>query len=182
MKTLITNLRGQCLFNISMETQPEGLISLHYGKHHKTDLESYLKGGEIRIETEDPLEAFQKISEIIKGAKIHGKVFVAYGTGDIGPILNLAANQEGVDGLYTCFGEKVVRFPPLKLEISQTRLKIMKLLSKGDANALEIGNQIGISRAMVYKHLNGLIDLGLVKRSTAMEKYGITQAGMLAII
>ncbi len=181
MKTLITNLRGQCLFNVSMETQPEGLISLHYGKHRKTELDSLLKGGEIRIETEDPHEALNRILEIIRGAKIHGDVYVAYGSGGIGPLLNFAANYEGVKGIFTCFGEKVVRLPPLQLKISGTRLKIMKILKRNDSTAVEIGKEVGISRAMVYKHLNGLIDMGLVKRSDSMEKYSISDAGMLAM-
>ncbi|NYB51893.1 MAG: winged helix-turn-helix transcriptional regulator [Methanobacteriaceae archaeon] len=181
MKTLITNLRGQCLFNVSMKTQPEGLISLHYGKHRKTELDSFLKGGEIRIDTEDPHDALNRILEIIRGAKIHGDVYVAYGSGDIGPLLNFAANKEGVKGILTCFGEKVVQLPPLQLKISETRLKIMKILNNKDLTAVEIGKKVEISRAMVYKHLNGLIEMGLVKRSTSMEKYSITSAGKLAL-
>ncbi len=181
MKTLITNLRGQCLFNVSMKTQTEGLISLHYGKHRKTELDSFLKGGEIRIDTEDPHDALNRILEIIRGAKIHGDVYVAYGSGDIGPLLNFAANKEGVEGIFTCFGEKVIRLPLLQLKISETRLKIMKLLTSKDLTAVQIGKEVGISRAMVYKHLNGLIEMGMVKRSNSMEKYSITNAGTLAM-
>ena len=181
MKTMITNLRGQCLFNVSMKTQPDGLIVLHYGKHRKTELDSFLKGGEIRIDTEDPQEALNRIMEIIRGAKIHGDVYVAYGSGDIGPLLNFAANKEEVAGIFTCFGEKVVQLPPFELKISKTRLKIMKMLTRNDFTAVEIGKEVGISRAMVYKHLNGLIKAGMVKRSHSMEKYGITDAGVLAM-
>lgn len=182
MKTLITNLRGQCLFNVSMKTQPEGLISLHYGKHRKTELDALLKGGEIKIDAEDPQDALNRILDIIRGAKIHGDVYVAYGAGGIGPLLNFAANYEGVTGIFTCLGEKVIRLPPLQLKISETRLKILKLLTYGDMNAAEIGKKVEISRAMVYKHLNGLIDMGLVKRSHSLEKYSITDAGMLAML
>jgi CRISPR-associated protein Csa3 len=182
MKTLITNLRGQCLFNVSMETQPDGLISLYHGKYRKTELDSFLKGGEIQINAEKPQGALTRILEIIRGAKIHGDVYVAYGAGDIGPLLNFAANQEGVDGIFSCYHEKVVRFPPLQLKISKTRLKIMKLLAQKDLTAIEIGEEVEISRAMVYKHLNGLIEMGMVKRSESMEKYSMTNAGMLALI
>lgn len=48
--------------------------------------------------------------------------------------------------------------------------------------AIEIGEEVEISRAMVYKHLNGLIERGMVKRSESMEKYSITNAGMLALV
>ena len=154
---------------------------MNYGKHRKTDLDSLLKGGEIRIDTEDPYDALTRILDIIRGAKIHGDVFVAYGTGGIGPLLNFAANREGVAGIFTCFGEKVVRLPPLQLKISETKLRILKLLTLGDFNAVEIGKKVEISRAMVYKHLNGLIEMGMVKRSDSMEKYSITDAGMLSM-
>jgi Transcriptional regulator len=57
----------------------------------------------------------------------------------------------------------------------------MKILTQKDFTAVEIGREVGISRAMVYKHLNGLIDRGLVKRSSSMEKYSITDAGKMAM-
>jgi DNA-binding transcriptional ArsR family regulator len=164
-----------------MKTQPEGLIILQEGTRKKTDLDTFLKGGEIVIPTDDLFDASEKISEIIKGAQKHGNVLVAFGGGKIGPILSFIANKNDVNGIFTCFGEEIVRLPPLKLDISETRLKIISLLVKKDANAVEIGQKIGISRAMVYKHLNGLIDLGLVKKSPHMEKYAITKAGRLVI-
>ncbi|MEG3224222.1 MAG: transcriptional regulator [Methanobacteriales archaeon Met13] len=182
MKTLITNLRGRCLFNASMKTQSEGMISLHDSKKQKTELDSFLKGGEIVIESEDEFESCQKIAEIIKGAQKHGRVLVAFGSGDIGPLLNFVANREGVDEIFTCYGEKIVRLPVLKLDLSKTRRKIMTHLSEKDLSAVEIGNLVEISRPMTYKHLNGLIDMGLVKKSSRLEKYSITPAGRLAIV
>jgi biotin operon repressor len=181
MKTLISNLKGQCLFNASMKTQPDGLIILQEGTRRKTDLDSFLKGGEIVIETDNLFVASEKITEIINGAQKHGEVLVAFGGGKIGPILSFVANRDGANGIYTCFGEEIVRLPPLKLDISDTRLKIISFLSKKDSNAVEIGQKIGISRAMVYKHLNGLIEIGLVKKSPHMEKYAITKAGKMVI-
>lgn len=182
LKTLITNLRGQCLFDASVKTGADALISIHEGRYRRNDLDSFLKGGEILIENETPQEACEKILGIIKGAKIHGEVFVAAGSGVIGPFLTFVANLEGVDGLYFCYNDKVIRIPPLKLDISKRRLNILDILSKGDSSAIEIGENLGISRAMVYKHLNRLIDMGLVKRSHLYEKYSITKAGNLAII
>jgi hypothetical protein len=112
MKTLITNLRGQCLFNVSMKTQPEGLINLHYGKHRKTELDTLLKGGEIRIDTEDPQDALNRILDIIRGAKIHGDVYVAYGAGGIGPLLNFAANEKELTEFSHALGRKWLDYHP----------------------------------------------------------------------
>ena len=181
MKTLITNLRGQCLFNASMKTQPDGLISLHDNKKQKTELESFLKGGEIIIESEDMLESCQKIADVINGAQKHGKVLVAFGSGEIGPLLNFVANLEEVDELYTCYGKKIIRLPILKMDLSQTRLRILELLSEQELKAVELGKIIGISRPMAYKHLKVLINGGLVKKSSRMERYAITKTGRLTI-
>lgn len=182
MKTLISNLRGQCLFDASVKIQADGIISLHEGTYRRTDLDSFLKGGEILIETDNPKEACQRILEVIKGAKKHGEVFVAISNGGLGSLINFIANREGVDGMFTCYKDKIIRIPLLKLDISKSKLKIIELLHREDVTAAEIGEKIGISRAMVYKHLNGLIEMGLVKRSHLFEKYSITESGILAII
>ena len=182
MRTLITNLKGQCLFNASMKTQAEGVIILS-GKHHrKTELDKFIKGGEIVIETEDPLLICKRISEIIKGAKKHGEIFIAFGGDGLGSLLNFVANKEGVNAILSCYNDKIIRLPGLKLDISKTRQKIMEFLSYEDLTAAEIGKKSDISRAMVYKHLAGLMDRGLVEKSKYFEKYAITQAGMMAII
>ena len=181
MKTLISNLRGQCLFNASMKTQPDGLISLHDNKKQKTELESFLKGGEIIIDSEDILESCQRIADVIRGAQKHGRVLVAFGSGEIGPLLNFVANLEEVDELYTCYGKQIIRLPILKMDLSPTRVKILELLSEEELKAAEIGKNIGISRPMAYKHLKVLIDSGLVKKSSRMERYIITKTGRLTI-
>lgn len=182
MRTLISNLRGQCLFDASVKIQADGIISLHDGKVRRTEIDAFLKGGEIIIETDNPKEACQRISDVIKGAKKHGEVFVASNSGGIGSLISFVANRDGVDGFYTCYKDKIIRIPPLKLDLSKSKLNIIKLLYLEDLTAVELGEKIGISRAMVYKHLNGLIDMGLVKRSNLFEKYTITKAGVLAII
>lgn len=182
MKTLISNLRGQCLFDASVKTQADGIISLHEGKYHRTEIDSFLKGGEILLETDDARVACERISEVINGAKKHGEVFVACSNGGLGSLISFVANKNGVDGMFICFKDNIIRIPLLKLDISKTKLKIIELLHRDDLSAIEIVNKIGISRSMVYKHLNSLIEMGLVKRSNLYEKYSITKAGVLAII
>lgn len=182
MRTLVTNLKGQCLFNASMKTQAEGVIILS-GKHRRrTELDKFIKGGEIKIETEDPVEICKEISEIINAAKKHGEIFIAYGGDDLGSLLNFVANKEGINAIFSCHNDKVIRIPLLKLDISKTRQKILEVLANEDLNAAEIGKNVNISRAMVYKHLAGLMDRGLVKKSRLFEKYAITQAGRIVII
>lgn len=182
MRTLITNLKGQCLFNASMKTQAEGVIILS-GKHHRrTELDKFIKGGEIKIETEDPVEICKKISEVINATKKHGEIFIAYGGDGLSSLLHFTANKEGVNAIFSCHNDKIIRIPVLKLDISPTRQKILEFLAYEDLSAVEIGKNVDISRAMVYKHLSGLIDNGLVKKSRLFEKYAITQAGRIVII
>lgn len=182
MRTLITNLKGQCLFNASMKTQAEGLIILSGKSHRKTELDKFIKGGEIIIETEDPIEICAKISEIIKGAKKHGEVFIAFGGEGLGPLLSFVANKDGVNAIFSCYNNNIIRIPVMKLDISKTRSKILEFLADSDLSAAEIGEKANISRAMVYKHLAGLMDCGLVEKSRFFEKYAITNAGRIAII
>lgn len=182
MRTLITNLKGQCLFNASMKTQAEGLIILSGKSHRKTELDRFIKGGKINIETEDPIEICERISEIITGAKKHGEVSIAYGGDGLGSLLNFMANKVGVNAIFSCYNDNIVRIPVMKLDISKTRLNILKFLSHEDLNAAEIGEKANISRAMVYKHLSGLMDKGLVEKSRFFEKYTITNAGRIAMV
>ncbi len=181
MRTLITNLRGKCLFNASMKTQAEGLIILSGKIHRKTELDKFIKGGEINIDSEDPIEICAKMSEIINGAKKHGEVFIACGGDGLGSLLNFVANKEGANAIFSCFNDSIIRIPVMKLDISKTRLKILEFLSSEDLNASEIGEKTNISKAMVYKHLSGLMDIGLVEKSRYFEKYSITSAGRIAI-
>lgn len=182
MRTLITNLKGQCLFNVSVKTQAEGLIMLSGKTHRKTELDKFIKGGEIKIDSEDPLEICKRIAGIINGAKKHGEVFIASSGDGLGSLLNFVANKEGVNALFICYNDKIIRIPALKIDISKTRLKILKFLSKEDLSAAEIGEKAEISRAMVYKHLAGLMDMGLVDKSRLFEKFTITEAGRISII
>jgi CRISPR-associated protein Csa3 len=182
MKTLITNLSGKCLFTATMKTQVDGLIILSEKDPDKEYLDKYFKGGEIKIETENPLKAAEIISNAIKGAKKHGKVFVAYGEDGLGALLGFIANKEEVDAIYLCFAEKAFRLPIMKLEITKTRHKILDKLSQKSLSAIEIAENIKISRAMVYKHLNGLIELGLVRTSDLFGKYSITVTGKIVLL
>ena len=182
MRTLITNLKGQCLFNASMKTQAEGLIILKDKSRRKTELDKFIKGGKISIENEDPIEICVRISEIINGAKKHGEVFIASGGDDLGPLLNFVANKEGVDAIFICYNDKIIRIPLMKLNISEKKFKILEFLAGSDLSAVEIGKKANISRSMVYKHLAGLMDCGLVEKSRFFEKYAITDAGRITII
>jgi len=182
MRTLITNLKGKCLLEVSMKIQVDGLISIHEKESGDSSLDKYFKGGEIVINSNDPLEACKKISKIIQGAKTHGEVYVGFNGDSLGPLLNFMANKEEVDGIFICYNEEAVRLPNLKLELSKTRLKILEVLDEENLTAISIGKKVGISRAMVYKHLAGLIENGLVEQSQLFEKYNITPTGQLVII
>lgn len=182
MKTLISNLKGKCLFEVSMKTQIDGLICIHTDPSDNSCLDKFIKGGSVRIEPEDPLEVCQKITRVIRGAKKHGEVYVGYDGGPLGSLLGFIANKEGVDGVYVCLNNESIRLPALKMDISDTRLRILETLEKENLTAISIGKKVGISRAMVYKHLAGLLDLGLVKQAQMFEKYSITKAGKIVII
>ena len=88
-------------------------------------MDKYIKGGEIKIETKNPLKAAEIISNAMKKAKKHGKVFVPYGKDGFRFIISFMANKEEVDSIYLCYAEKAIRLPLMKLEITKTRQKIL---------------------------------------------------------
>ena len=182
MKTLVSNLRGRCLFDAAMKTQIDGLISVQSENFNDSCLEKFIKGGVIVIDTQNPVKAAKKISEVIRGAKKHGEVYVAADGSGLGSILSFIGYRKCVDAVYTCFADSAVRMPPLKLDISDTKLRILEALENESLNAVLISREVGISRAMVYKHLAGLIEMGLVKQSEMFDRYSITDAGKLVII
>lgn len=182
MRTLVTNLKGRCLFDVSMKSQIDGLICVQSDEVTEPCLDKYIKGGTVRIENQDPLEVCEKITNIIRGAKKHGEVYVAFDGDFIGALLSFAANKEGVDAIFACFQEKSFRLPGMKMDISETRLKILEVLDSENCTAITIGKKVGISRSMVYKHLSNLIEMGLIKQSQMFEKYSITKAGKMVII
>jgi len=182
VKTLVTNLKGRCLFDVTMKTQIDGLICIQTDEIKDPCLDKFIKGGTVRIETQNPLEACIKITEVIRGAKKHGEVYVAFDGGSIGALLSFVANKEGAHGIYTCFQDQAFQLPCLKLDLSDTRLRILEVLDDDNLTAISIGNKVGISRAMVYKHLSGLMELGLIKQTQMFEKYSITKAGKMVII
>ena len=100
----------------------------------------------------------------------------------IGSMLNFTANKEGVKEIYYCFNNQIIQLPQLHLKLSKTKLKILKALNENEQTAILIAKKVGISRAMTYKHLNDLIEEGLVKQTQRYEKYYLTDAGRIAII
>ena len=66
--------------------------------------------------------------------------------------------------------------------ISKTKQKILESLEENEQTAILISKKVGISRAMTYKHLNDLMEEGLVKQTKRYEKYYLTNAGRIAII
>ena len=97
-------------------------------------------------------------------------------------MLNFTANKEGVKEIYYCFNNQIIQLPQLHLKLSKTKLKILKALNENEQTAILIAKKVGISRAMTYKHLNDLIEEGLVKQTQRYEKYYLTDAGRIAII
>ena len=72
--------------------------------------------------------------------------------------------------------------PKLSLNLSETKIKILKTLEESEQTAILIGKNVGISRAMVYKHINSLMEDGLVGQTKQYEKYSLTNAGKMVII
>ena len=171
MRILISNLKGKALLNIAMKNGVDKLISV-YSTYNET-----------KLETTNAIEACQRLSEITRRAINEAdEVYVATDGEFIGSILNFVANKEDVNSIYYYFNNQIIHMPKLSLNMSKTKLKILKTLQDGDQTAILIGKHVSISRSMVYKHINSLMEEGLVAQRKQYEKFYLTDAGRMLII
>ena len=169
MRILISNLKGKELLDIAMKNRIEKLISVYTNYNETSLLDQYMMKENIKISTTSAIEASKQLTYIIRNSKEEGnEIFVATDGNFIGSILNFVANKEGADHIYYCFNDQAIQMPKLSEESEQT--------------AILIGKNVGISRAMVYKHINSLMEDGLVGQTKQYEKYYLTNAGKMAII
>ena len=148
----------------------------------KEEIISILKKENIKIGTTNPIELCETLTNLIRTNKEIGEVYVATDGNFMGYILNFTANKEGVKEIYYCFNNQIIQLPQLNLKLSKTKQKILKSLEENEQTAILISKKVGISRAMTYKHLNDLMEEGLVKQTKRYEKYYLTNAGRIAII
>lgn len=181
MRTLISNLKGKELFEVSMKNNIDKLISIYTTYNQNSLFDKYMEKENLKVGTTNPLELCQLLTKTIKKYKNEGEVYVATDGDFIGSILNFTANKENVDVIYYCFNNQIIQMPKLNITLSKTKLKILKVLNEEEQTAILIGKKIGISRSMVYKHITSLIKEGLVGQTKRYEKYFLTDAGKMII-
>lgn len=182
MKILISNLKGKELLEVIMKNNIDKIISVYANYNENSLLDKYLQKENVKIGTTNTIELCKILSNIIRNNKKEGDVYIATDGNFIGSILNFTANKEGVKEIYYCFNNQIIQVPQLNLKISKTKLKILEALEENQQTAILIGKKVGISRAMTYKHLNDLMEEGLVKQTKRYEKYYLSDAGRIAII
>ena len=183
MRILISNLKGKALLNIAMKNGVDKLISVYSTYNETSLLDQYITKENIKLETTNAIEACQRLSEITRRAINEAdEVYVATDGEFIGSILNFVANKEDVNSIYYYFNNQIIHMPKLSLNMSKTKLKILETLQEGDQTAILIGKHVSISRSMVYKHINSLMEEGLVAQRKQYEKFYLTDAGRMLII
>jgi len=183
MRILISNLKGKALLNIAMKNGVDKLISVYSTYNETSLLDQYITKENIKLETTNAIEACQRLTEITRRAINEAdEVYVATDGEFIGSILNFVANKEDVNSIYYYFNNQIIHMPKLSLNMSKTKLKILETLQEGDQTAILIGKHVSISRSMVYKHINSLMEEGLVAQRKQYEKFYLTDAGRMLII
>lgn len=182
MKILISNLKGRELFEVTMKTGIDKLVSIYTNYNENSLLDKYMQKENVKIGTTNSIELCEILTEIIRLNKKEGEVYIATDGNFIGSMLNFTANKEEVKEIYYCFNNQIIQLPQLSLKLSKTKVKILESLKNEEQTAILIGKKVGISRAMTYKHLNDLIEEKLVAQTKRYEKYYLTDAGRIAII
>lgn len=183
MRILISNLKGKALLNIAMKNGVDKLVSVYSTYNETSLLDQYITKENIKLETTNAIEACQRLTEITRRAINEADEFYVATDGEfIGSILNFVANKEDVNSIYYYFNNQIIHMPKLSLNMSKTKLKILETLQDGDQTAILIGKHVSISRSMVYKHINSLMEEGLVAQRKQYEKFYLTDAGRMLII
>ncbi len=182
MKILISNLKGKELMDIALKNGIDKLISVYMNYNETSLLDQYMTKENIKISTTNAIEASKQLTDIIRKSKEGNEIYVATDGNFVGSILNFVANKEGANHIYYCFYDQAIQMPKLSINLSETKMKILKTLEESEQTAILIGKNVGISRAMVYKHINSLMETGLVGQTKQYEKYYLTNAGKMAII
>ena len=182
MKILISNLKGRELLDIALKNRIDKLISVYSNYNETSLLDQYMTKENIKVSTTNALEASKQLTDLIRNAKEGNEIYVATDGNFLGSMLNFAANKEGADFIYYCFDNQVIQMPRLSINLSKTKMKILETLDESEQTAILIGKNVGISRAMAYKHINNLMEEGLVGQTKQYEKYYLTNAGKMLII
>ena len=182
MKILISNLKGKELLDIAMKNRIDKLISVYMNYNETSLLDQYMTKENIKVSTTNAIEATKQLTDIIRRSKEGNEIYVATDGNFIGSILNFVGNKEGADYIYYCFNDQAIQMPKLSINLSKTKLEILKTLAESEQTAILIGKNVGISRAMVYKHINSLMEDGLVGQTKQYEKYYLTNAGKMVNI
>ena len=179
MKILISNLKGKALLNIAMKNRIDKLVSVYSTYNETSLLDQYITKENIKVETENSIEACKHLSEVVRRAIKEGdEIYVASDGNFIGSMLNFVANKEGADFIYYYFNNQAIQMPRLSLNLSKTKMKILETLEESEQTAILIGKKVSISRSMVYKHLNAVMEEGLAGQTKQYE----TDAGKMIII
>ena len=165
-----------------MKNRIDKLISVYMNYNETSLLDQYMTKENIKVSTTNAIEATKQLTQIIRNSKEGNEIFVATDGNFIGSILNFVANKEGADHIYYCFNDQAIQMPRLNINLSTTKLEILKTLAESEQTAILIGKNVGISRAMVYKHIHSLMEEGLVGQTKQYEKYYLTNAGKMVII
>ena len=166
-----------------MKNGVDKMISVYSTYNETSLLDQYITKENIKLETTNAIEACQILTEITRRAiKEADEVYVASDGAFIGSILNFVANKEDVNRIYYFLNNQILQMPKLSLNLSKTKLKILETLKDSDQTAILIGKHVSISRSMVYKHINSLMEEGLVGQRKQYEKFYLTDAGRMIII
>mgnify|MGYP002513234411 CR=1 FL=1 len=150
MRILISNLKGKALLNIAMKNGVDKLVSVYSTYNETSLLDQYITKENIKLETTNAIEACQRLTEITRRAINEAdEVYVATDGEFIGSILNFVANKEDVNSIYYYFNNQIIHMPKLSLNMSKTKLKILKTLQDGDQTAILIGKNVWIGRGAV---------------------------------
>lgn len=180
MRTVITNSKGNAAIKAMVKTQAENLIFLYSEEGEEMGLDKAFSVRYELVEVDNVLDSIKKIRNVFK--EIQNDVSVAIEPDELGLLLFLVANALEIRKIYMAFNDRLIGFSATGLKPSGTKARILSMLTEKPLKAVELAKILGISRGMVYKHLNELIENNHIQYTPKNKKYALTEAGEIASV
>lgn len=181
MKRLITNIRGSLGLEALLQTQADEVIFIQTSDDQETELDKIM---EVRYELVRS-DSLNLLTEDLLRVLTENR-----GLGDTYLALEPDKDEVAVIGYFLGSVLKVKMFclalnkglcplPQLQLNITETKERIIKILNNRPYTSTDLAEELGITRPMVYNHINHLRNQSLVRRDKSSGILSLTGAGEL---
>lgn len=154
-------------------------------KKLKEQYKGLMKVESVKTSSYDIVELASKVASMIDKEHAEGNTVVVHVTESrkiqaIGAMFGAYLRRDKVEGIYYFIEETpgaFVKLPMLDMFISETKMKMLKEIEKGKANAKDLAEKLDVHISLIYANFKEMQKEGLLD-----DKLKITEAGRLRMV